>query len=344
MATLANNYVDLIDVAMAEDPQAGAVIDMLREENPILQDAVAMECNDGTKHKHEIVTGYPSLTWGKLYKGTPQSKGTTQMVEDTTGWIEGRLEVDVRLKKIWKDRYPLIRAKQGKMFMGAMNNQMASSVFYEDTATTPERFKGLAARFNVRGGSGAGNQVVHGGGSGSDNTSIWFVTWSDFACHFIHPEGVPGGMQREDKGEQQTADAAGDKYFADVELYNWHMGVVVEDYRYVSRIANIDVSDLIAGNVDIYALMRSAYYKLKSRQFARLDGNGQQTNIRQAIYCNKEVLEALDKAQTNALGSSDKYIRLVPKEIEGKEVMTYRDIPIRECEAILNTEAVVPTA
>lgn len=343
MATLANNYVDLVEVAMAEDPAVGTVIDMLRQENPILKDAVAMECNDGTKHKHEIVTGYPSLTWGKLYKGTPQSKGTTQMVEDTTGWIEGRLEVDTRLRKIWKDRYPLIRMKQGKMFMGAMNNQMASSVFYEDTATTPERFKGIASRLNTYGTTGISKQVVHAGGSGSDNTSVYFLTWSDFACHFIHPEGITAGMQRTDKGEQQTADAAGDKYFADVELYEWHMGLVLEDYRYVSRIANIDVSELRAGNVDIYALMRTAYYNLKSRQFARGDAEGNQTNIRQAIYCNREVLEALDRAQTNDLGS-DNFVRLVPKEIEGEEVLTYRGIPIRECEAILNTESLVPAA
>lgn len=343
MATLANNYIDLIDVAMAADAKLGTVIDMIKQENPILDDAVYMPCNNGTKHDHEIATGYPDVSFGKLYQGVTQSKGATQIVTDTTGWLEGRLEVDVRLKNIWKDRYPNIRLKQARMFMGAMNNQMASSVFYDDTTTTPERFKGLAARYNVRGGSGAGNQVIHGGGSGSTNTSIWFVTWSDFATHFIHPENTMGGMKREDKGEQQVLDANGKPYFADVETYEWHMGVAVADWRYNARVANIDVSALAAGNLDVNDLMTQAYYKLKSRQYARLGAGGEQTNIRQAIYCNREVLLALDREARNN-GASDNFVRLTPKEIEGKEVLTWRDMPIRECEAILNTEAVVPTA
>lgn len=343
MTTLVNNYVDMIDIANAEDPAIGTIIDMLKQENPILQDAVSMPCNDGTKHKHEIVTGYPELTWGELYKGIPQSKGTTQIVTDTTGWVNGRLEVDVRLKDTWKDRYRLIRDKQARMFMGALNNQMASSMFYEDTATTPERFKGLAARYNVRGGGGAGNQVVHGGGSGDDNTSIWFVTWADFATHIIHPDGVTAGIKREDHGKQQTLDAQGNPYFTDVETYEWHMGLVVEDWRYNARIANIDVSAIQANPDLMFPLLRQAYYKLKSRQFARLNGNGEQTNVRQAIYCNRDMLEVMDAACTNE-GTSDNFVRLGRTEIEGAEVLTYRGIPIRECEAILNTEAIVPVA
>ncbi len=343
MATLTNNFVGLIDIANAADPKIGRCIDMLKQENPILQDAVAMECNDGTKHKHEIVTGYPDLTWGELYKGIPQSKGATQIVTDTTGWINGRLEVDQRLKAIWKNRYDDVRMKQAKMFMGAMNNQMATSLFYEDTATTPERFKGLAARFNVRGGAGAGNQVVHGGSATTDNTSVWFVTWSDFACHLLVPEGIPGGIKREDHGKQPVNDANGDPFFADVETYEWHMGVAVEDYRYISRIANISIAAVQANPALIFPLFRSAYYKLKSRQFARLDGNGEETNIRQAIYCNRDILEVLDAATTNE-GTGDNFVRLGRTEIEGAEVLTYRGIPIRECEAILNTEALVPAA
>jgi len=57
-----------------------------------------------------------------------------------------------------------------------------------------------------------------------------------------------------------------------------------------------------------------------------------------AIYCNRDVLEALDALATNA-GASDSFVRLKPMEIEGKEVMAYRGIPIRESDAVLNTEA-----
>ena len=86
-----------------------------------------------------------------------------------------------------------------------------------------------------------------------------------------------------------------------------------------------------AGSVALYDFMRKAYYKLQNRRVAG-------GNI--AIYCNRDVLEALDALATNA-GASDSFIRLRPMEIEGKEVMTYRGIPIRETDAIINTEAQV---
>jgi hypothetical protein len=56
------------------------------------------------------------------------------------------------------------------------------------------------------------------------------------------------------------------------------------------------------------------------------------------IYCNRDVLEALDALATNA-GATDLFIRLTPQQIEGKEVLTYRGMPIRQTDAILNTEA-----
>ena len=59
---------------------------------------------------------------------------------------------------------------------------------------------------------------------------------------------------------------------------------------------------------------------------------------RQAIYCNRDVLEALDVNATNG-GGSDNFVRLKSEELEGKEVLTYRGIPIRETDAIVNTEA-----
>ncbi len=40
-------------------------------------------------------------------------------------------------------------------------------------------------------------------------------------------------------------------------------------------------------------------------------------------------------------GSADNFVRLTPMQVEGKEVMTYRGIPIREVDALVNTETLV---
>jgi hypothetical protein len=106
---------------------------------------------------------------------------------------------------------------------------------------------------------------------------------------------------------------------------------------------------LQAGTVDIYKFMRSAYYKLHGRRLARIGNNvGKGTSggdptvpiAKTAIYMNRDVLEALDVAQSNARGGSiDNFVRLTRSEVEGKEVLSFRGIPIRETDALLNTEA-----
>jgi hypothetical protein len=339
MGVLTNTYLNLIDVYKRSTDQSlqqiAAIIEMLNQSNPILDDAVTMEANMGTIHRHMIRTGLPSVTWGRLYQGIPQSKSATQQVDDTTGWIEGMNAVDTRLLKLAPNGNAL-RLSEVAPMIEAMNQEMARGIFYHDTATTPEKFKGLAARYNTIGGGGAGNQIVDGGGLGSDNTSVWFVTWADHATHLIHPKGTPAGVQREDKGEQRVTDASGNPYFVKEEVYSWHLGLAVKDWRYNARIANIDVSDMLAGSVDLYGLMRKAYYKLQSR---RRDVKGVIGGGRIAIYANRDVIESLDALTTGTGSAANAKLQLQTKEIEGKEVLTFRGIPIRETDALLNTEA-----
>jgi hypothetical protein len=330
MATLTSTYLNLIDVHKS-DNNIGPVIEVLKQQNPILDDAVAMECNMGAIHRHGIRTGLPTPAWGRLYQGIPQSKSSIQQVDDTTGFLEARSGVDTRLLKLASDPGAM-RLGEAMSHMEAMNQEMATGLFYHDTATTPEKFKGFAARYGTKGGSGAGNQIVDAGGAGSDNTSVWFVTWGDHASHLLYPKGTKAGIDRQDKGEQRVTDANGDAYYVKEETFEWHIGLAVKDWRYNARIANLDVSDVLADTVDILKFMRQAYYKLQSR---RLDSK----TSRMAIYMNRTILEALD-ARTSPTGTSaSTALQLTRKELEGQEVLTYRGIPIRETDALLNTEA-----
>jgi hypothetical protein len=329
MATLGATYVDLIDVYKQQDGngQFVEVIEMLKEMNPVLDDAIAIECNKGTSHLHTVRTGLPAVTWGKLYQGIPQGKSRTAQVEDTTGFVEGLSTVDDRLLSI-SGNPGAVRLSEAMSYLEAMNQEVAGKLFYGNTASDPEEFMGFAPRFNDLSASN-GNQIIDAGGTGSDNTSIWFVTWGDNQCCLLYPKGTKAGVEREDMGKQRVTDGSGNAYYAMEEKFTWHVGLAVKDWRYVSRIANIDVSDMQAGSVALYNFMRKAYYQLQNRRVA---------GGRLAIYCNRDVLESLDALATNA-GASDNFVRLKPMEIEGKEVMTYRGIPIRETDAILNTEA-----
>lgn len=329
MATLGASFVDLIDVYKGQNPdgQIAPVIEMLTEMNPILDDAIAMECNNGTDHLHTVRTGLPAVAWGRLYQGISQSKSTKAQVKDTTGFVEGLSTIDTRLLELTKNEGAL-RMSEAQGYLEAMNQEVATKMFYGNTASDPEEFMGLAPRFDSLSAAN-GNQIIDAGGTGSDNTSLWFVTWGDNQCHLLYPQGTQAGVSREDKGEQRLTDGSGNAYYGKEELFRWHVGLAVKDWRYVSRVANIDISDVAAGTVDLYKFMRKAYWKLQSRRVA---------GGRMAIYCNRDIMEALDALNTNA-GATDNFTRLKPMEVEGREVLTYRGIPIRETDALVNTEA-----
>lgn len=330
MSTIGNTYLTLADVFKRTDAdkQIAAVIELLAQDNPILQDMIVKECNDGTTHLTTVRTGIPEGTWRMLYQGVQPTKSTTAQVRDATGMIEAWSEIDEKLVRMTGDSAGL-RLSEAQAFLEGLNQGVATSMFYGDQATSPAKFTGFAPRFNKIATSGSGAQIVDAGGTGSDNTSIWFIVWGENTVHGLYPKGSKAGIDREDKGKQTKTNADGSILDVVREKFQWDIGLSVRDYRYVSRIANIDVSDVKAGNVQLYDFMRKAYYKLKQR---RVMGG------RAAIYLNTDMLEALDALATNN-GTTDNFVRLTRKEIEGEEVLTYRGIPLRESDALLNTEA-----
>lgn len=329
MATLTQSYLDIIDVYKRTNPDGtlADVIEILNELSPATKDARVLECNQGTSHMHTVSTSLPVPTWGRLYKGVPQTKGATAQVKDTTGFMEALSTVDQRLLELCKNREAL-RLSEANFHLEGMVQEGETKLFYGNSNTDPDEFMGFAPRFNDKNAPN-GNQIIDAGGVGVVNTSVWFITWSDSTCHLLYPQGTVAGIQRKDKGEQRLTDAAGNAYYGEEEMFTWHMGLAVKDPRYVARIANIDTTNLEAGSVQLYNFMRKAFYALQNRRVS----NGQQV-----IYCNTDVMEALDALASNA-GANDSFVRLKPMEIQGEEVLSYRGIPIRETDALINTEA-----
>lgn len=329
MPTLGSKFVDLIDVYKQQDGAGNFVpiIEMLAQMNPILDDALAVECNKGSSHLTTVRTGLPSVAWGRLYQGIVQSKSGKAQVEDVTGFVEALSTIDARLLDISTNE-GAVRLSEAMSHLEAMNQEVSTKLFYGNTASDPEEFMGLAPRFNDLSAPN-GKQIIDAGGVGADNTSIWFVTWGENQTQLLYPKGTMAGIKRDDKGTQRVLDDNGDPYYAKEEMFSWHVGMSVRDWRYVSRVANIDVSEMQAGNVDLYKFLRKAYYKLQNRRVAG-------GNI--AMYCNRDVMETLDALATNA-GANDNFVRLTTKEIQGEEVQMYRKIPVRESDALINSEA-----
>ncbi len=338
MATLSNNYPTLADLAKQLDGQGNVVsdiIEILDDTNEILLDMPFFECNNGTKHLTTVRSGIPQGTWRRLYQGVQPQKATNVQVEDACGMLEAWSEVDSKLIDLSANP-ARFRLNEGMAHLEGMNRDMATALFYGNTNTDPEQFHGLSPRFNALTGADNSTQIVDGGAAGSDNTSIWMIVWGERTCHGIFPRGSKAGLAREDKGKTTKEVSDGSLYDVHREKFVWDCGISVRDWRYIVRIANIDVSAMQAGTLDLMGLLRQGYWKLKQRKIAA---------GRPAIYCNSDVLEALDAQTTptvaTSVTTSSGNVRLRRDEVDGREVMSYRNIPLRECDAIINAEALV---
>lgn len=333
MAGIGNTYLSLADAIKRSnaDGTIADIIETLAQQNPIIQDMRAVECNDGSSHLTTIRTGLPEPTWKMLYQGVQPSKSTTAQVKDATGMAESWVEVDEDLLTLTKDAAGLMLSESYAQLEG-MNQGVASTLFYGDQASAPAKFTGLAPRFNTLSGT-YGRQVINAGGVGSDNTSIWFVGWGENTCHTIYPHGTSAGLKRIPIGVETKDMGDGKVLRVRREQYKWHIGLTVRDPRYIARVANIDVSDLsedATTGANLFRCLVDAYWKLHSRRVA----NGQM-----AIYANPTVMQFLDHQSREA--GSKLHLSWRENGPDSEPVLTFRGVPIRETDALLSTEAAV---
>ena len=344
MATLGALALTYADWArrVDDDGKIAKIIEILSQTNEVVYDALVVEGNSATGHKTTIRTGLPQGTWRQLYQGVAQAKSTTAQVTDSFGMLEAYSIIDRALAELNGD-LGAFRLSEDLAFLEGLNQQMAAGIFYGNAQANPERFNGLAIRYNTVNTSNAANaqNVIDAGGTGSTNTSIWTVTWGPNTCHMFFPKGQQGGLKHEDLGVRPAYDASNRPYEAYWAHYKWDTGLSLRDWRYVVRICNIDVTTLSGGSPPnlINALIRAAHrlptapVTVSTEQ--RTDAADDKITMgNTAIYANRTVRTWLD---IQALDKTNLLLRL--DEWHGKPITTFRGIPIRTCDAILSTEA-----
>lgn len=322
-----------------DNHKIATIVELLSQTNEILADMLFVEANGVVSHKTTVRTGLPSATWRLLNYGVPTSKSTTAPITDTIGNLEAESQIDRDLARL-NGNTAAFRLSESMAFIQSMNETMATTVIYGNGALNPERFTGLSPRYSLLSAPSGGN-VLDAGGTGSDNTSIWLVNWGANTTHGITPKGWPTGLNHEDKGEWRVYDANNNPYWAYVDHYKWSIGLTVRDWRYNARIANIDVSDLAGGSAaNLINLLVRLMHKVPTTNgltapVTTSDASGISGVMgRSAIYCNRTILSYLDMQAMNKTN-----VWLALGQHDGRAVTTFRGVPIRACDAILNTEA-----
>ena len=328
MSTIGNSNMTLADLAAQSEPSGGKlsdIVELLRQKQPVIDDIPWVQCNDGSTHKSTVRTGLPAPTWRRLYGGIQPTKGTTAQIVDACGMLEDLSEADVDL--IDKSADPgKARLNESRAHLQGMAHTLASTIFYGDQSINPERFTGLAPRFNSLAAQNADN-IVSAGGVQTDNTSVWLVDWDENTVHGLIPRGSVAGIQHHDEGIDWINDTANSA--ARFKVYRDHFkldaGFRVGDWRGVVRVPNIDISDLntLANTKNLITWMIQAS--------ERMDPVGNTV-----WYVNRTIREKL------RLGILEKIANnLTFETVAGKRVMMFDGFEIKRCDAILNTEAQV---
>jgi len=331
MATLDATRGTLLDLAKRQDPDGSIadIVEILNETNEVLDDVFFVEGNLPTGHRTTIRTGIPTPTWRKLYGGVQPSKSTTAQITDNTGMMEMYAEVDKALADL-NGNTAEWRLSEERPFMEGLNQEFVSTLFYGNESTEPEAFTGLSPRFNSLTAENADN-MVDGGGSDTDNASIWLVVWGDATCHGIVPKGSTAGIQMTDKGQVtiEDIDGNGGRMEAYRTHYRWDAGLTVRDWRYVVRIYNIDKSNLTADasfGANLPDLMFEAMERVPNLNMGR-----------PVFYMARDIRTKFRQQVANAVSSST----LTFEDVGGRRTMMYQDIPIRRCDALSADESLI---
>jgi hypothetical protein len=335
MATLGASVLTLADWAKRVDPDGKVpmIVELLAQTNEILADMLFMEGNLPTGHRITVRTGLPTVAWRLLNQGTSPSKGTTAQIDEALGILEAWSEVDKDLAEL-NGNQGAFRLSEASGFVEAMNQEQAGTLIYGNSGTAPEEFTGLAVRYSdIGSGSPANAQnIIDGGGSGSDNSSVYLVVWGGQTITGIFPKGSKAGLVHEDLGlvtVETTAGVAGSRMRAYQDRWQWKNGIALKDWRYVVRIANIDISNLVAKTsaADLIELMIKAIHRVPNLRAGRA-----------AFYMNRTCFQMLDIQRRDDVISGG---GLNYQNVDGVITPTFRGIPVRIVDQLTETEAQV---
>jgi len=331
VATIGATLPTLVDLANRLDPDGkiAAIAEYLNQSNEVLADMRWQEGNLPTGERTTVRVGLPTVGFRALNEGVARSKSRTAQVDEGAAMLEGNSQVDRKLAILSGD-IGGYRLSESTSFFEAMNQTMATTVFYGNAATSPKAFTGFGPRFNT-----IGNQVIDAGGTGTDNLSIWLIAWGR-QVYGIYPKGTKGGLFHFDMsgyagmGDDgypagiEVQDADGNPYLGFKDHYEWNCGLSVKDPRYVVRIANIDRSLMtadISTGANIQDLMVQATEHIQST-----DG---------AVFYMPRTVRGMLRRQL--LNKKNPYLSY--DEVAGKKVVNFDGIPVRRVDALKADEA-----
>lgn len=339
MATIASGVPTLLDVLgeVAPDGSQFDTAEVLTQHNPILEDMTWMQGNLITGHRDSARTFLPTPSFRQLNAGVPITKGATSQFEEGCALIEDFSQVDRELALL-SGNVAGYRLKQAAPHMIGMAHFMATNLFYGNANINPIGFTGLAPRYFTgdKAITPTAEYVLDAGGTGTGLRSVYLVGWSHDTVTGIYPKNSIAGLHHEDatnasgsgtEGVPAAAvltDGDGNNYMGYRDHWTWRCGLFLKDYRYVVRIANIDL--------DTIAKDKTAGADLQDLFVQALEQIETQNGVNLCFYVPREIQSYLRRQILN-----DKNAYLTWDEAGGRKVMRFSEAMVKRTDA-LNVE------
>lgn len=339
-----NDMLSQIELLRRLDPNGNVadIAEVLNESNEITQDVAFKEGNLIHGDERVIRNGLPEVYWKELGRGVPASTSQTATITETCATMAAMSKIPVDVAQL-NGADAQWRKTEEAPFIEAMSQKFAQTLFYGDASKASMGFTGLSTRYSVLSTDKALNakNVIDCGGTGSKLTSIYIVGWGD-NVYCPYPKGSKLGLQMEDKNKQLLPDDLGNLNELYVTMYSWNVGLMVRDWRYVVRLANINPEELYngkgigsgdiksSGTTNILLKIEEALTKIPKFGTPRL-----------AMYMNSDVHAGLNvvcaRTNMNVITYQD------AADAFGKHGAwtTFKGIPMRQCDEIVNTESQV---
>lgn len=346
MAT--GSWSTLLDVALRTDPEGNipTIAEMLSQSNDYADDLPYVEANEKTGHEFVFRTSIPAGSWRQYNQGVPYSKSTTAKSRIGLGMLEDYSQVDRALAE-HSGNAEGFRMSEDVAFMEGMSQTIAQTFFYGNTVATPAEFMGLSTFYNTVNTANAQNavNVIDAGGVGNNNASLWLIGWGPDTIFATYPRGSKAGLDMVDKGDTTPGyDSAGNRFEAYTTWFRQQAGLVPKDWRYGARLANIDTTSgtngiYSASPPDIFVLMDALMmlfpkFTPPTSGITKSDAPQDPQTVRAVFYANRTVRHAMAiQAMRN------RNVLLTLNDYAGKPVDTFRGVPVKTVDQLLNTEA-----
>lgn len=323
------------------------ISEQLSQSNDVWDDMPMIEANEIGGHEFVFRTSIPAGAWRQYNMGVPYAKSTTAKARVSLGSLEDYSQIDRMLAEDSGD-IDQFRENEDVAFLEGMSQTMVQTLFYGNTTITPAEFMGLSPFYNTLTTANAQNaqNVLSGGGTGTSNTSLWLICWGERTIYGLYPRGSKAGLTMEDKGDTVPGfDSLGNRFEAYTSWFRQQLGLCPQDWRYGARLANVDVTNagLAGPNApDIFALMAQMMFLPPTlgkgtSGITKTDAvNDPSPGIRPVFYGNRTMRHWMD-----VQAMRDRNVLLNLTDYAGMPCDTYRGIPIKVVDQIVNNESTV---